>query len=69
MNLCISEPHFVLQISQSPKIAQKRFCIKNFQLMRYLTNVEIIYFLWDTLYIVYTVCPKKNRLGFGNFFS
>ena len=29
MNLSISEPHFVLQISQPPNIAQKWFCIQN----------------------------------------
>ena len=29
MNLSISEPHFVLQISQPTNIAQKRLCIQN----------------------------------------
>ena len=29
MNMCISEPHFVLQISQRPNIAQKWFCTQN----------------------------------------
>ena len=29
MNLCISEPHFVLQISQPPNIAQKWFFTQN----------------------------------------
>ena len=29
MTFSISEPHFVLQISQPPNIAQKRFCTQN----------------------------------------
>ena len=29
MNLSILEPHFVMQISEPPNIAEKRICIQN----------------------------------------
>ena len=32
MNMYISEPYFILQISHPPKIAQKWFCIKTLQM-------------------------------------
>ena len=67
MNLSVSEPHFVLQISQPPNIAQKWFCIKNLHMDLSFQEIKTIWksdtwllryeaktkshFFWDALYV------------------
>ena len=43
INLSISEPHFVLQISQPPNIAQKWFCIQNLHMDISLQKKQTVY--------------------------
>ena len=66
MNLCISEPHFVLQISQPPNIAQKWFCIQILRMDLSPQGEKQLLNLLDGLKVTTILVIKENS---GVFFK